>query len=378
MTIFVANLLFVLSIIHDVLVGSYIIKSPLGEVFSYAFFIYMCVMVVVLLLKSDLIEKKYLKSQLNFLHAQINPHFLYNTISTIRAYSKDNPEKTAEMLDYLSVYLRGKLKKGDDIFTSLKEEMELVNAYLTLEKVRFEERLEVEYDIDDNIDIIIPCLVIQPIVENAVKHGLSKKPGGGRIKITVKKDSDNVFITIADNGIGIKTVFITAYKEHAVKAFGVSAVHYLLKPVKKEDLKEAVNRVSEAKKLETGLGEANSISFIKGSAGVSEKISIQESDDISVIKIIDILYIYAHSGNTIITTKFGTYKSRKGLQFWEERLNENGFLRCHKSYLINTEYISKMIHVLGEYKELELCYGDVHIPISRRKVKEVKDWMGVV
>ncbi len=201
--IFAVNFLFVIGLAHDVLVGSYIIESPLGEVFSYMFFLYVCTMAVVLILKSDLVEKEYLRSQLNFLHAQIKPHFLYNTISTIRAYSKNDPEKTAEMLDYLSVYLRGKLKNGDDVFTSLKEEMELVKAYLALEKVRFEERLEVEYDIDDDIDIIIPCLLIQPIVENAVKHGLSKKAEGGMIKITVKKEDGEVTVIVHDNGVGI-------------------------------------------------------------------------------------------------------------------------------------------------------------------------------
>jgi hypothetical protein len=220
--IFVVNLLFVLGVTHDVLAGSYIIDSPFSEVFSYLFFLYVCTMAVVLILKSDLMEKEYLRSQLNFLHAQIKPHFLYNTISTIRAYSKSDPEKTAQMLDYLSVYLRGKLKNGEDVFTSLKEEMELVKAYLSLEKVRFEERLEVEYDIDDDIDVIIPCLLIQPVVENAVKHGLSKKAEGGKIKITIKKNEGEVSVTIHDNGVGIDEKKLSGILDGSKVGIGLS------------------------------------------------------------------------------------------------------------------------------------------------------------
>ena len=176
----------------------------------------------------------------------------------------------------------------------------------------------------------------------------------------------------------IKIVFITAYKEHAILAFGVNAIHYLLKPVQKDDIKEAVLRIHEEKLLKTGLGSLNSATFLKNGAGVPDRISMKKNNHIQIIMVADVLYISSQSGLTTITTKSGSYKSRKGMQFWEDSLKKAGFLRCHKSYLVNTLYISKMIHSLGEYKELELKYGDICIPISRRKVSKVKSWLGTI
>ncbi len=175
----------------------------------------------------------------------------------------------------------------------------------------------------------------------------------------------------------IRAVFITAYKEHAVKAFGVNAIHYLLKPVRERDFIEAAERIREANEIETGLGTVQSATLIKNSNGVYDRISVKDREDVTVIKIADILYITSQSGVTSVTTKKGSYSSRKGLQFWEENLDGAGFLRCHKSYIVNTDFISKMVNVLGEYKELELNYGDVRIPISRRKAPDVKKWLGV-
>jgi sensor histidine kinase YesM len=81
--------------------------------------------------------------------------------------------------------------------------MELIQSYLAIEQVRFSERLAVEYDIDEECNILIPGLILQPIVENAVKHGLAPKKEGGKIKISVKKEGENVVIRITDNGVGM-------------------------------------------------------------------------------------------------------------------------------------------------------------------------------
>ena len=175
----------------------------------------------------------------------------------------------------------------------------------------------------------------------------------------------------------IHIVFVTAYKEYAVKAFGVRATHYLLKPVDENGIKEAIDRVMSMKQMGRTLGTVESISLVKNNTGVADKISLNDKNDIVVIKLSDILYFTAEDGITSVVTKRGEYKSRKNLNLWEAQLKELDFVRCHKSYLVNANYIYKMKHVLGEYKELQLNYCDVRIPISRRKTREMKEWLGV-
>ena len=141
-------------------------------------------------------EKNRLKTQLRFLHAQIQPHFLYNALGTISAYCKTDPDKAGELLEYLSVYLRGRFRDESDHLICLNDEIDLVKAYLTIEQTRFGERIAVTYDIQDDCNVLIPSLSLQPLVENAVKHGLLQSKEGGRITISVKKDAGSAIITI--------------------------------------------------------------------------------------------------------------------------------------------------------------------------------------
>ncbi len=200
---FIANFIFISGVLYDVLRGSNIISSSIGEVFGYAYLVYLLIAAVVSAQKHMLADKKRLESQINFLHAQIQPHFLYNTINTIIAYSRTDTEKSRQLLIELSTYLRGKFKGEKDMFTLLKDEIELIKSYLAIEQVRFKERLTVEYDIDEDCNILIPCLILQPIVENAVKHGLIPKKEGGKLAISVKKGENSVLIKIKDNGVGM-------------------------------------------------------------------------------------------------------------------------------------------------------------------------------
>jgi len=201
--VFIASFIFIIGVVYDVLRGSNIINGPFGEVFGYTYLIYLLVAAIVSAQKHNVEDKKRLESQINFLHAQIQPHFLYNTINTIIAYSRTDPEQSRQLLIELSTYLRGKFKGEKDMFTLLKDEIELIKAYLAIEQVRFKERLSVEYDMDEDCNILIPCLILQPLVENAVKHGLIPKKEGGKLKLSVKKEEDNVVVKIKDNGVGM-------------------------------------------------------------------------------------------------------------------------------------------------------------------------------
>ena len=176
----------------------------------------------------------------------------------------------------------------------------------------------------------------------------------------------------------IQIVFVTAYEQYALKAFEVSAVHYLLKPITQDHMDEAVERVLRVAQMNEERGDIGKPGLVNSESGMIDRISVKDRDDVIILQIPDIIYIKSDGGKTVIVTKKGSYNSRTGLQFWESKLKEVDFIRCHRSYIVNAVYITRMIHILGEYKELTLDYCDVNIPISRQKVGDIKDWLGIV
>lgn len=145
-----------------------------------------------------------IEEEMNYLYAQVTPHFVYNTLNTIIALSYKDIKNMRSALYYLSTYFRAKLNVHyRDSMVSISEEIELVKAYLYIEKMRLDDRLTVIYDIDESIDIQIPALSLQPFVENAVFHGISKKREGGTVEISVQRDGQLIRIKIDDNGTGI-------------------------------------------------------------------------------------------------------------------------------------------------------------------------------
>lgn len=142
--------------------------------------------------------------ELSYFNAQITPHFLYNTLNTIIGLSYKDEEKTREALQYLAIYFRAKLDyKNHHSLIQLEDELELVYAYIAIEKMRFGERLTVEYDIDETIEGLIPSMTIQPLIENAVQHGIAKKKDGGTVRLSIKKPKNDIEIIIEDDGVGI-------------------------------------------------------------------------------------------------------------------------------------------------------------------------------
>ncbi len=145
------------------------------------------------------------EAELNALRAQINPHFLFNTLNTIAAYSREDPETTRRMLVKLADLFRSSMKATGQMVT-FYEEYHNVKSYLYLEQARFRDRLKVVYDIDPQVlKVSIPALSIQPIVENAVKHGLGPKVGTGTLRIQAYIDflTLRLNIIIKDDGVGI-------------------------------------------------------------------------------------------------------------------------------------------------------------------------------
>ncbi|WP_190914008.1 ATP-binding protein [Paenibacillus sabuli] len=145
------------------------------------------------------------QSEMDFLRAQIKPHFLYNALSTIIGICPRDPKEASRLLKKLSFFLRGSFDfHNHEKFFSIRKELELVEAYCLIEKARFKERLRIIYDIDDTIQTTIPPLTIQPLVENAIRHGVTKRMDGGTVTITAKRRENEIEITVEDDGVGIK------------------------------------------------------------------------------------------------------------------------------------------------------------------------------
>jgi signal transduction histidine kinase len=140
-----------------------------------------------------------------FLRSQINPHFLYNALNSIAELCVDAPRRAEELTLQLSHYLRSSFDfKQLDSLTTLHNELELVQAYVHIEQARFGARLRVEYDVDANLDTRIPPLIVQPLVENAIKHGLMSNLSGGNVIISVKEEPNaGIRIAVEDDGCGM-------------------------------------------------------------------------------------------------------------------------------------------------------------------------------
>lgn len=135
------------------------------------------------------------------LKAQLNPHFMFNALNSIRALVEENPTTAKKSITQLSGLLRGALSTGKKSLIKFEEELELVKNYLALEKVRFEERLEISFDIcPDCLRISFPPLLLQTLVENGIKHGISKLPKGGTLKVETKKENKMFVVQVSNSG----------------------------------------------------------------------------------------------------------------------------------------------------------------------------------
>jgi two-component system LytT family sensor kinase len=176
------------------------------------------------LLSNQLLVSKYqqqksllVMSELKLLQAQINPHFLFNSLNTIIAILRKDASRARELLMSLSSFLRKSLTKNGELST-MEEELAHVNSYLAIEKARFEDRLTVEMEIDPNLlSLKLPAFTLQPIIENAIKHGIANMLGPGVAKLKVYKENGVAIVEIEDNagtfcengnedGLGIKIV----------------------------------------------------------------------------------------------------------------------------------------------------------------------------
>lgn len=143
------------------------------------------------------------EKEMSLMLSQIKPHFLYNTLNTIQYLCRTDPDLAAETIADFSDYLRVNMNALSNRKTILfSEELAHIKRYLKIEKLRFKHRLHVIYKVDD-VDFYVPTLSVQPVVENAVKHGISQRLNGGTVTITAKQEEENFYIEVKDNGVGI-------------------------------------------------------------------------------------------------------------------------------------------------------------------------------
>ena len=134
---------------------------------------------------------------------QINPHFLFNTLTSISSLIRSQPETARVLIVKLSALLR-RLLRSQEHFTTLREELEAVDEYLDIERVRFGPTLVVERDVDETcLDMVVPSMILQPLVENSIKHGLGRKIGEGRITLRATRANGLVRLDVEDNGVGL-------------------------------------------------------------------------------------------------------------------------------------------------------------------------------
>lgn len=140
-----------------------------------------------------------MQSEIKLLQAQVNPHFLFNVLNTLSAVIRRDPEHARKLVQYLSTFFRKNLKRPGDVVT-LADELEHVNAYLKIEQARFADRLNIAIDLPDRyLGVKLPAFSLQPIVENAIKHGTSQILGPGRIQISAEGDGQDLSLTVEDN-----------------------------------------------------------------------------------------------------------------------------------------------------------------------------------
>lgn len=150
------------------------------------------------------LSQQLVEAELRALRAQINPHFLFNSLNTIASLISSEPEKAERITVRLGSMFRYVLIHADRQLSSLGEEIDFLRTFLDIEQIRFGERLVVEFDVDPSIKFTpIPSLILQPLVENAIKHGVGPKIDKGRIRVCAKQASDTILVDVEDNGVGL-------------------------------------------------------------------------------------------------------------------------------------------------------------------------------
>src|SRR5680860_227470 len=157
------------------------------------------------LVEADKLKDKIMATEMSFLQAQIKPHFLYNALNAIANVCEKDGAKAGKLIVDLAICLRGSLEFNHlDKMVTLEKELEFINTYFNIEQARFGQKIQLLKEIEIPLDYQLTVLILQPLVENAVRHGISKKQGGGRVIVRVMQLEEGISVEIEDDGIGIE------------------------------------------------------------------------------------------------------------------------------------------------------------------------------
>jgi len=155
-------------------------------------------------LRLERMERSLAEARLNALRMQLDPHFLFNALNTISSHVERNPKLTRRMIEHLGDLLRMSLECKDRQEVPLSEEMAFLDHYLEIQRIRFGSHLQVRMQIDPAVRFAsVPSLVLQPLVENAIRHGISRRGGGGTVTVMAKTDGARLSISVLDDGVGL-------------------------------------------------------------------------------------------------------------------------------------------------------------------------------
>ena len=155
-------------------------------------------------LRAERLERSYSEARLNALRMQLDPHFLFNTLNTISSHVESDPKLTRQMIEHLGDLLRISLATKDRQQISLSEEISFVEHYLAIQRIRFGEQLKVTIAIEAEVrTALLPALVIQPLVENSIRHGIAKRVSGGWVRIAAEHEGSMLHIVVEDDGVGL-------------------------------------------------------------------------------------------------------------------------------------------------------------------------------
>ena len=149
-------------------------------------------------------ERSFSEARLNALRMQLDPHFLFNALNTISAQVERDPRLARTMIEHLGDLLRLSLDARDRQEIPLAEELAFLDHYVAIQKIRFAENLRIEIQVSPEVKYaLVPCLIVQPLVENAIRHGISRRGSGGTVTVTAERGTDHVEIRVADDGVGL-------------------------------------------------------------------------------------------------------------------------------------------------------------------------------
>ena len=183
-------------------------------------------------------ERLLIQARLESLASQINPHFLFNTLNSVSSLIRVNPEQARLMIVRLSRIMRGRLRNQDH-FAPLRDELAFIEDYLSIELVRFGDKLQVVKHIDPaTLDMLVPSMLLQPLIENSIKHGISSKIDGGTVTIRTAHHNGRLSIEVEDDGVGIPEADLAGILN---KGIGVSNVKERLKVLYNQDYRMLID-----------------------------------------------------------------------------------------------------------------------------------------